>query len=235
MRTQFKVPSFISDIGNLIFPNSCLACEKELSRFENHICSFCQEELSLTNFHLFTEPTPTDKLFWGRVEVSATYSHLFFEKNKSSQTILFNLKYKDQPELGVYFGRMIAENLKQMSAFSSIDALIPVPLHHKKEFIRGYNQSEVLAIGISEELNVKMDKTTITRTKHSDSQTKKSRFQRWDNVNEIFKISSKIDSYKHIVLVDDVITTGSTLESIILAIRKKNPDILISVVTLAVA
>ena len=80
-----------------------------------------------------------------------------------------------------------------------------------------------------------MDKTTITRTKHSDSQTKKSRFQRWDNVNEIFKISSKIDSYKHIVLVDDVITTGSTLESIILAIRKKNPDILISVVTLAVA
>ncbi len=235
MRTQFKVPSFISDLGNLIFPNSCLACEKELSRFENHICSFCMADLSLTNFHLFTEPTPTDKLFWGRVEISATYSHLFFEKTKSSQTILFNLKYKNQPELGVYFGRMIGENLRKMSAFSSFDVLIPVPLHHKKEYIRGYNQSEVLAIGMAEKLNVNLDKTTITRAKHSDSQTKKSRFQRWDNVNEIFKISNKINSYKHIVLVDDVITTGSTLESIIHAIRKKNPDILISVVTLAVA
>jgi competence protein ComFC len=235
MTTQFKVPSFISDIGNLIFPNSCLACEKELSRFENHLCSFCEEDLPLTNFHLFTEATPTDKLFWGRVEVTSTYSHLFFEKNKTSQTVLFNLKYKNKPELGVYFGRKIGEKLKLMPTFSEIDALIPVPLHHKKEFIRGYNQSDVLTVGISEKLNAPMDNTTIKRTKHSASQTKKTRFQRWDNVNEIFKISNKINSYKHIVLVDDVITTGSTLESIIQAIRKKNPNILISVVTLAVA
>ena len=235
MRTQFKVPSFISDLGNLIFPNSCLACEKELSRFENHICSFCEEDLPLTNFHHFTEATPTDKLFWGRVEVKSTYSHLFFEKNKTSQTVLFNLKYKNKPELGVYFGKKIGEKIKLMPAFSMVDALIPVPLHHKKEFMRGYNQSDVLTIGISEKLNVPMDNTTIKRTKHSASQTKKSRFQRWDNVNEIFKISNKINSYKHIVLVDDVITTGSTLESIIQAIRKKNANILISVVTLAVA
>lgn len=235
MKPQFKLPLFISDIGNLIFPNSCLACEKELSRFEYHLCSFCEEELSLTNFHLFTEPTPTDKLFWGRVTVTNTYSHLFFEKNKSSQTILFNLKYKNKPELGVYFGKKIGENLRLMAGFSEINALIPVPLHHKKEFIRGYNQSEVLAVGIAEVLRVKLDKTTVKRSKHSVSQTKKSRFQRWDNVNEIFKISEKINDYKHIVLVDDVITTGSTLESIIQAIHKKNPDLLISVVTLAIA
>lgn len=235
MRTKFKLPLLISDIGNLIFPNSCLACENELTRFENHLCSFCQEALTITNFHLFTEPTPVDKLFWGRVEVAKTYSHLFFEKNKASQTILFNLKYKNKPELGVYFGRKIGENLQLIPEFSTVDVLIPVPLHHKKEFIRGYNQSDVLAKGISEVLNTPMDNRTIKRTKHSASQTKKSRFQRWDNVNEIFSISKKIDHYKHIVLVDDVITTGSTLEAIILAIRKKNPSVLISVVTLAVA
>ncbi len=235
MRTQIKLISFLSDIGNLIFPQSCLACEKELSRFESHICSFCKNDLPLTNFHLFTEPTHTDKLFWGRVQVSNTYSHLFFEKNKTSQAILFNLKYKNKPELGVYFGKAIGETLKQSHNYKHIDALIPVPLHHKKEFIRGYNQSEVLAVGIAEKMAVPMDKATIIRTKHSESQTKKSRFQRWDNVNEIFRISDKIMEYRHIVLVDDVITTGSTLESIIQAIRKKNPDLLISVVTLAVA
>lgn len=235
MKAIFKFPKIISDIENLIFPNECLSCEKELSRFEKHLCSFCENDLPLTNFHLFEEPTPTDKLFWGRVNITKTYSYLFFEKNKTSQTILFNLKYKNKPELGVYFGKKIGENLKFMNDFKTVDAIIPVPLHHKKEFIRGYNQSEVLSLGICEILNIPIDKNTIQRTKHSTSQTKKSRFQRWDNVNEIFKIKEKINAYKHIVLVDDVITTGSTLESIIQAIRKKNPDILISVVTLAVA
>jgi len=235
MKSNFNLQKIISDVGNLIFPNECLSCEKELSRFEKHLCSFCEDDLPLTNFHLFEEATPTDKLFWGRATITKTYSHLFFEKNKTSQTILFNLKYKNKSELGVYFGKKIGENLSLNNDFKTVDAFVPVPLHHKKEFIRGYNQSEVLAIGICEVLNKPMDKTTVQRTKHSVSQTKKSRFQRWDNVNEIFKISDKINDYKHIVLVDDVITTGSTLESIIQAIRKKNPNILISVVTLAVA
>lgn len=235
MKTFFKKIKIVSDIENLIFPNECYSCEKELSRFEKHLCSFCENDLPLTNFHLFDDETPTDKLFWGRVNVTKTYSHLFFEKNKTSQTILFNLKYKSKPELGVYFGEKIGENIKTVKEFENIDAVIPVPLHHKKEFIRGYNQSEMLAIGISNVLNKPMDNKTVQRTKHSTSQTKKSRFQRWDNVNEIFKVKEKINHYTHILLVDDVITTGSTIESIIHAIRKKNPDILISVVTLAVA
>lgn len=235
MNSFFKKLKIVSDIENLIFPNECYSCEKELSRFENHLCSFCENDLPLTNFHLFDGESPIDKLFWGRVNITNTYSHLFFEKNKTSQTILFNLKYKNKPELGVYFGEKIGENIIKIKGLENIDAIIPVPLHHKKEFIRGYNQSEVLAIGINNILNKILDLKTVQRTKHSASQTKKSRFQRWDNVNEIFKVSEKIKHYKHIVIVDDVITTGSTIESIIHAIRKKNPDILISVVTLAVA
>lgn len=235
MKSFFKKLKIVSDIENLIFPNECYSCEKELSRFENHLCSFCENDLPLTNFHLFNGESPTDKLFWGRVNITNTYSHLFFEKNKTSQTILFNLKYKNKPELGVYFGEKIGENLIKVKDFENIDAIIPVPLHHKKEFIRGYNQSEVLAIGINNILNKTLDLKTVQRTKHSASQTKKSRFQRWDNVNEIFKVNEKIKHYRHVVIIDDVITTGSTIESIIHAIRKKNPDILISVVTLAVA
>lgn len=235
MKSFLKKIKIVSDIENLIFPNECYSCEKELSRFEKHLCSFCESDLPLTNFHLFDGETPTDKLFWGRINITKTYSHLFFEKNKTSQTILFNLKYRNKPELGVYFGEKIGKNLKTIKSFESIDAIIPVPLHHKKEFIRGYNQSEMLANGICNVLNKPMDNKTVQRTKHSTSQTKKSRFQRWDNVNEIFKVKQKINTYNHILLVDDVITTGSTIESIIHAIRKKNPDILISVVTLAVA
>ncbi|MDX2359609.1 MAG: phosphoribosyltransferase family protein [Crocinitomicaceae bacterium] len=176
-----------------------------------------------------------DQLFWGRININATYAHLFFEKDKASQTILFNLKYKNNAELGVHFGREIGKVLQKTTAFSNVDAYIPVPLHPKKEFIRGYNQSEVLTKGICEVLDAKMDTKTIVRTKHSETQTKKSRFQRWDNVNTIFKVKGTIMNYKHIVLVDDVVTTGSTIESIAQTLLTKNPKLSISVVTLAIA
>jgi len=113
--------------------------------------------------------------------------------------------------------------------------LIPVPLHFKKEFIRGYNQSEVLAKGIAEVLAVPVDIKSIIRNKHTETQTKKSRFQRWENVDSIFEVKPGLNKYKHVVLVDDVITTGSTMEALIQAINKHHPQLEISVVTLAIA
>ena len=180
----------ILDLLHLVYPEQCLVCEKELSIQEKHICSFCTQNISTTNFHLFEEASSMDKLFWGRVKVTNTYAYIFFEKNKTSQDILFSLKYKDNADLGVYFGEQIGVVLNSLDVYSNIDAVIPVPLHPKKQFIRGYNQSEVLAKGICSSFHKKIDTTTIKRTKHSESQTKKSRFQRWDNVNDIFKISN---------------------------------------------
>jgi len=232
---NIKQLKFLNDLSHLVYPNLCLVCEKELSINESHICTFCNKDLALTSFHLYDEATSMDKLFWGRIQIHKTYTHLFFEKDKASQTILFNLKYKNSPQLGVYFGKEIGRALKTLKSFNSVDAYIPVPLHPKKAFIRGYNQSEVLAKGICETLNAKLDVSTIIRTKHSETQTKKSRFQRWENVNEVFKVKKAVLSYKHIVLVDDVITTGSTIESVAQTLLKKNPDLLISVVTLAIA
>lgn len=225
----------ILSLLHLVYPEQCLVCDKEISIQEKHLCSFCTQNISHTNFHLLEEASSMDKLFWGRVKVENTYAHIFFEKNKTSQDILFSLKYKNNSDIGVYFGKQIGETLKTQELYSTIDAVIPIPLHPKKQFIRGYNQSEALAKGICSSFLKRLDINTVKRTRHSESQTKKSRFQRWDNVNDIFKIKPTIENYKHILLVDDVITTGSTLESVIVALRKRNPELQISVATLAIA
>lgn len=225
---------FMSDLSHLIYPNTCLACTKELASTENQLCSICLSNLSLTNFQHYEEPTQMDKLFWGRVEVSKTYAHFFFEKNKASQDILFGLKYKGNKTVGFHFGQETGKAISNQSAFSNANAIIPVPLHPKKEFKRGYNQSEIIAKGISKETGIPISLDVIKRSSYSETQTKKDRFERWDNVSNIFTVSDKIHNLNHIILVDDVITTGSTLEAIILALRDKNPKLSVSVVTLAI-
>lgn len=220
---------------HLVYPQVCLVCDAELATQEHAVCSLCLDKLVYTDFHLLEEPSPVDKLFWGRVPVNATYSHLYFKKLGGSQNILFGLKYRNGVEIGQYFGEMIAERLLVMPSFNGIEALIPVPLHHKKHFLRGYNQSELLAAGIGSRLGVPVATRLVRRTTHSSTQTKKNRFQRWDNVEGIFDVHSAIQNFNHVVLVDDVITTGATLEALIRSIHSVKPDIRISVVTLAIA
>jgi len=227
--------SFINDLLHLIYPEVCLICDLEIASSEGHVCSFCSEQIAYTDFHLYEEDTEMDKLFWGRAEVFSTYGHLYFKKNAASQKILFNLKYKDGSRLGQHFGREIGERLLSMDSFKSCDLIIPIPLHHKKAFIRGYNQSEKIAEGISDVISVPVKNRYTKRLSHSATQTKKNRFQRWDNVSGIFGVSPEIKRFKHITVIDDVITTGSTIESFIISIRKVAPDIRISVVTLAIA
>lgn len=177
-----------------------------------------------------------DKLFWGRTEIEGTYAHLHFKKKNPVQKILFYLKYKNGFQLGQYFGRQIGKNLAAMKAFEDAEVLIPVPLHYKRKFKRGYNQSDYLAQGIvMGNPRLKMSSKLVVRNTNTATQTRKNRFQRWDNVQGIFAVSSEIRKYKHVVLVDDVITTGSTLETLAQAIREANPEIRISIVTLAIA
>jgi ComF family protein len=235
---DFKLP-FISkwkqDIIHLIYPSICLICEKELPNQNKHICTFCSIDFNYTFFERYNEPTSLDQLFWGRVPVYSTYAYLFFEKGKSTQPILHALKYKNKPEIGLEMGELIGENLKRMSSFSKVQALIPVPIHSKKEFIRGYNQSEKIATGIGNVLNIPVVLDFMDQTKGTDSQTKKGRFLRWDNVENKFKASAKASAhYSHIAIVDDVITTGATLEAIIRKILEKNPEIQISIISLAI-
>jgi ComF family protein len=220
------------DILHLIFPSKCGVCGYE-SPSSQPVCQFCKEELHYTSFELSNEPNELDKLFWGRVHVKGTYSLLYFSKNTSTQKLLHALKYQNKPETGLVLGREIGERLKRLTIFNDVDALIPVPLHPKKRFVRGYNQSEQLALGISQVASIEVDKHVIRKQKDTVSQTRRGRFERWENVDGNFIVRDAIKTYRHIAIVDDVITTGATLESLINVIHTKHPKLRVSIISLA--
>jgi len=217
---------------HLIYPNNCLVCDNEMARSEQLFCSSCFTELHFTYYESFTEPTELDQLFWGRVPLHSTYSMLYYEKTNSSQPLLKALKYKHRADVGQKLGELLGQKIKLLEKFNSLDALIPVPIHPKKEFARGYNQSRMIAEGISNILTIPVNLQFLRRIEHSKSQTTLGRFNRWDNVDGKFEVTGT-SNFKHIAIIDDVITTGATLESIIMGIQHKFPEIQISVISLA--
>jgi ComF family protein len=148
---------------------------------------------------------------------------------------LNRMKYRDKPELAFAMGRFIGNKIQHLDWVHELDLLISIPVHPKKEFLRGYNQSERLAAGISEVVTVPVDNSFLLKTLHTVSQTKKGRFGRWDNLKDAFEVSDNRTENIHIALVDDVLTTGATLERIIGLIKEKYPDIRVSIITLAIA
>ena len=234
---KFKENSslFFSGFFHLIFPNTCLSCSCELSRSEEYLCHFCSAQLSFTYFESGHEPSSLDKIFWGRVLIQETYALLFFEQDKPSQRILHALKYQNKANLGSFMGIIIGQKLKENNLMCDVQALIPVPLHPKKEFNRGYNQSEKIALGISKVLAIPILKKSIKKIKHTESQTKKDRFQRWENVATIFGGTSAVIPFQHVAIVDDVVTTGATIEALARELLANNPELKISIISLAIA
>jgi ComF family protein len=226
--------NIVDPINHLIYPNRCLICEDELAKESKSICSFCQTEMNFTHFEKYEEPTSLDKLFWGRVRIESTFGLLFFEKGKSSQKILHALKYKSNPAVGVELGKLIGSKIKGLEQFEMLDTLIPVPIHPKKEFERGYNQSEQLAKGIGDLLKIEVDLHFLKKKTHTGSQTRKNRFARWDNVVNNFDLRKRSKTYQHIAIVDDVVTTGATIEALARSIKENYPDLRISIISLAV-
>lgn len=230
---KFTSLKLIDGALHLLYPNECLICETELARIENVICIDCYTDLHVTYYERFTEPNDLEILFWGRAQLEMAYALLYYEKTNSSKNLLKALKYKRRADVGRHFGKMLGTRILPLEKTSTIEVLIPVPIHPKKEFARGYNQSKMIAEGISSATNIPIDDGFIKRNVNSKSQTKLGRFTRWDNVEGKFSLSSK-SHYNHIALVDDVVTTGATLETIILEIRAKHPDIKISILSLAI-
>lgn len=225
----------INGLLSLIYPRPCLICQCELPENQTHFCFQCIENLHYTDFEKYIEPTSADELFWGRVKIQHVYSCLFFEKGNSTQQILHTIKYKEGKELGIYMGEMMGRKIKENDNYASIDALIPIPLHSKKGFIRGYNQSMVITQGLSNVLGIPII-DAVKRKSHHSSQTKKNRFERWDNVKSVFESDAeKLKDYKHVAIVDDVLTTGSTLEAAARSIKNVLPEQDISLLTVAIA
>lgn len=223
------------DIVELILPSICLTCQNELTRQEKFCCSFCLSELQFTHYEKFNEPTPMDQLFWGRSQIHSTFALLDYEKGKSTQRLLHELKYNNNPALGQFLGELIARKLKNTAILQGVDALVPVPIHHRKRFTRGYNQSEEIAKGISKSSLIPIQTKFIAKSSHVGSQTKRGRFLRWDNVSNNFSLSKNIPStLQHIAIIDDVVTTGATIEAMVASIHKIFPNLRITIISLAI-
>jgi len=204
---------WINDFLFLAFPKICICCGKSLWKHEPVICTLCEYHLPKTGFHLVHD-NPVSRIFWGRVRVESATAFLHFNKGNRVQKMIHHLKYKGRKDIGVYLGSQYGDQLKNSPLFNHAEVVIPVPLHKKKERKRGFNQSERFAAGLALSMKIPVDTQTLIRCKHSETQTRKSRFRRWENVSGIFKLNNpeKLDG-KHILLVDDVITTGATLEA----------------------
>jgi ComF family protein len=208
-----KIPGFIEDFISLLYPRVCAACGNSLFKHEEVICTFCLYHLPKTNYHLM-EDNPLDKVFWGRVQLENTAALYNFHKKSKVQHLIHQLKYKGRMDVGIHLGKLLGADLAKAEAFKGVTKIVPVPLHPEKFRKRGYNQSEQIAIGLAKAMSIEMDAASFIRTVDTSTQTRKSRFARWENVKEIFKVTSREKlANNHILLVDDVITTGATLES----------------------
>lgn len=222
------------DFISLLFPRLCPGCGNHLLRNEKLICTECYICIPRTNFHL-REDNPVARLFWGRCKIEKAAAFSFYNRDSRMKKLIHHLKYNGVMEIGFELGRMYANSLKSSDFLIGIDMIIPVPLHPVKQRKRGFNQCELISRGISDVTGIPVNTDSLIRKNISDTQTRKSRYDRWTNVEGIFMVKdqSSIEGC-HILLVDDVITTGSTLESCANEILKASGTT-VSVAALAVA
>ena len=201
------------DFFRLFYPKYCACCGNVLVTSEDVLCLKCIENLPKTNFHLQTN-NPVEEKLMGRVKFERATAFCFFKKEGSIQHLIHELKYKNYKQIGIKLGYLMGCNIIGDPTFNSIDVIVPIPIHPKKQQKRGYNQSEQIGIGLQQAMNKPLDTSSFVRIYQTDTQTKKSRYERWKNVEEIFKVvNPEMLQNKHILLIDDVITTGATLES----------------------
>lgn len=225
---------YLSDFIALFYPKYCDVCGRALIEGENFLCTHCISNLPKTNFHLYKD-NPVEMIFAGRVPIFRATAFCSFRKGNSMQTIIHQLKYKGNKEIGVYLGKLLGTTLLEEPDFNSIDKIIPIPLHKQKEKKRGYNQSEFIAKGMAQSMSKQIDTLSLTRIIDTSTQTRKTRYNRWENVSSIFQLNNEEElSGKHILLVDDVITTGSTIEAAA-QLLSKLPNTKVSVACLGCA
>ncbi len=225
---------FWDDFISLLFPRLCYGCGDHLLRNESLICTDCFVRIPRTGYH--TQPeNPVAQLFWGRCLIEKAAAFSYYNKGSRIRQLIHNLKYKGIQELGPEMGKIYGRSLKDSGFTDDIDLIIPVPLHKSKKRVRGFNQSELISEGLSEATGIPVDLVSLARVSVSETQTRRSRYDRWTNVEGIFKVTDHERIIgRHILLVDDVITTGSTIESCTNELLKTE-GVRVSVVALAYA
>jgi ComF family protein len=225
---------YLSDFVSLLFPELCPACQASLVANEYIICSDCRYNLPYTNFHLQADNIVAQQ-FYGKLKVEAAYALYYFTKGGKVQNLMHHFKYKGMQKIGNLLGNIAGTQLAKNPIFNTVDLIIPVPLHKKRLRERGYNQSTRFAEGLAEKLNAVVEDDNLQRMIATATQTHKSRFARFENMQDVFMIKypeKLID--KHVLLVDDIVTTGSTLEACGIELLKI-PGLTLSIATIAYA
>lgn len=203
--------SFWRRLLDLIAPRLCVVCGHRLSVTEEAICSKCNFHLPRTGFHHNAYENEMARLFWAQIPIERATAFFYYESHAETANIIYELKYKNRPEIGTIIGRMFAKEIQPSGFFDGIDGIVPVPLAKKRLRQRGYNQSEEIAQGISEITGLPVIKNAVRRTVFEGSQTNKGRWERNKNVEHVFELTdSQVVSNKHLLIVDDVATTGAT-------------------------
>lgn len=208
-----NLANILNDINTVILPKVCFGCNAHLSRGEEHLCTLCRNDIPLTEYN-FNVENPVDRIFYGRIDVKKASSFLFFRENSIVQQLIHHLKYRNQPQIGVFLGDWYGQRLKEEnSPITEMDFVVPVPLHRIKMRKRGYNQVSLFAKRLAHHLNAELAENVLKKTANTRTQTKKGRIGRWQG-NKALYILENTDKlkYKKILLVDDVITTGATME-----------------------
>lgn len=205
--------SYLADFISLVFPELCAACNASLVAGEELVCTECRFNLPYTDFHRQPDNAVAQQ-FWGKVKLEGAYALLYFSKGGNVQNMMHQFKYKGMREIGNLMGSIAGRHLAQSDSFKTVDLIIPVPLHQKRLRARGYNQSACFAEGLATQLPALVELDNLVRVAATQTQTHKSRFERFRNMQEVFQIihPEKLMN-KHVLLVDDVVTTGSTLEA----------------------
>ena len=229
-----SLKAIFSSVIHLFYPHICTGCGSDLLPAHELLCIKCIMSLPHTGFEDLAD-NKIERIFYGRVDVVSAHSEFYFQKGELIRHLIHELKYKGNKDIGIYLSKKMGEHMLLSGRFQNIDYLVPLPLYAAKEFKRGYNQAEVICSGLAEIMEIPVMTNNVVRIHFTETQTRKHRTERWDNVSRSFQVNDPdVLAGKHVLLVDDVITTGATLEAcaqVIAAI----PGVRISIAVLAAA
>ena len=228
-----KLSNILNDINSVLLPKLCFGCNTLLLRGEEHICTVCRNQLPLTEY-TFNAENPVDRIFYGRINISKASAFLFFTDQGIVKNLIHYLKYKNQEQIGYFLGEWYGLTLKNNNYLRDIDYVIPVPLHPKKRRKRGYNQVSLFAKTVATHLNAQYLENVLIKTANTRTQTNKTRLLRWHNKQALYLLTDhKLLRNKKVLLLDDVITTGATMEACAIALSEA-PGIEIYLASMAI-